>query len=87
MRNQKGLTQEDTKFINCSCRSIAKCESHGISETELRHQIYMLGLYTFRNFHRAGLPVDFKHPGLNQPAKVWSDVQHTFVDERELVAA
>ena len=47
----------------------------------------MLGLYTFRNFHRAGLPVDFKHPGLNQPAKVWSDVQHTFVDERELVAA
>ena len=61
---QKGLTLKDHHFISSSCRSIAKCERHGVREQELRRQIYILGLYTFRSFHKAGLPSDIKHPRL-----------------------
>ncbi len=61
---QKGLTLKDQNFINSSCRSIAKCEKHGVKEAELRRQIYILGLYTFRSFHKAGIPSDIRHPRL-----------------------
>ena len=60
----KGLTLKDQSFINSQCRTIAKCESHGLNSRELRQQIYMLGLYTFRQFHKAGTPKDITHPGL-----------------------
>ena len=29
---------------------------------ELRHQIYMLGLYNYRQFHKVGISKDFKNP-------------------------
>ena len=67
---QKGLTLKDQNFINSSCRSIAKCESHGVKEQELRRQIYILGLYTFRSFHKAGLPSDIRHPQLEDKVLV-----------------
>ena len=62
--NNKGLTLKDQNFINSTCRSIAKCEKHGVKDRELRQQVYMLGLYTFRKYHKAGIPEDFSHPGL-----------------------
>ena len=63
---QKGLTLRDQNFINSSCRSIAKCENHGVKERELRRQIYMLGVYAFRQYHKVGLPSDIKHPGVRE---------------------
>ena len=63
---ERGLTLKDQNFINSTCRSIAKCENYGVQDNELRQQIYMLGLYTFRQFHKAGKPIDFRHPGLKQ---------------------
>ena len=67
MQTKKGLTVKNQKYINSYCNSIAKCERYGTREQELIQQIYMLGLYTFRSYHHAGLPLDVKHPGLNQP--------------------
>ncbi len=61
----KGLTLKDQNWINSKCRSIAKLERHGVQERFLRQEVYMLGLYAFRQFHKAGLPEDAMHPGLN----------------------
>ena len=69
MQSNNGLTVKDHRYIDNYCKSIAKCERHGVREKELRQQIYMLGLYTFRQFHHAGLPTDIKHPGLNHQSK------------------
>tara|TARA_R100000152_G_C6770781_1_gene197070 strand:+ start:1151 stop:1366 length:216 start_codon:yes stop_codon:yes gene_type:complete len=70
--NQKGLTLKDQNFINSSCRSIAKCDKHGVDENELRRQIYILGLYAFRQYHKAGLPTDIRHPSLSSRLMVAS---------------
>ena len=64
MKN-KDLTLKDQSWINSKCRSIAKLERHGVQERFLRQEVYMLGLYAFSQFHKAGLPEDAMHPGLN----------------------
>ena len=61
----KGLTLKDQNWINSKCRSIAKLENHGVQEKFLRNEVYMLGLFAFRQFHKAGMPDDVMHPGLN----------------------
>jgi len=68
--HKKGLTLKDQNFINSSCRSIAKCEKYGVQEKELRRQIYVLGLYAFRQYHKAGIPSDIRHPQLREPLLV-----------------
>ena len=65
MHTKTGLTTQDQKFINSTCRSIAKFDQHGVSELALRQQIYMLGLFTFRQFY-IDLPV-FPSPAIQQP--------------------
>ena len=65
MHTYNGLTPKDQSWINTKCRSIAKLERHGVKERFLRHELYMLGVYAFRQFHRAGLPKDPMHPGLS----------------------
>ena len=84
MQSNKGLTVKDHKYIDNYCKSIAKCERHGTREKELRQQIYMLGLYTFRQFHHAGLPADITHPGLNQQPKQHpiNKYEHVIPDKR-----
>ena len=69
MRQQKGFTLRDYTHINSTCRAIAKCEKFGVEVQDLRQQIYMLGLFTFRQFHKAGLPEDYRNPGLLQAVK------------------
>ena len=49
---------------------IAKFDKHGVSELALRQQIYMLGLFTFRKFYKAGFPSDYKNPSLNNLVSV-----------------
>ena len=61
----KGLTLKDQNLINTKCRVIAKLERHGVREEYLRRELYMLGLFAFRQFHKAGMPEDVMHPGLN----------------------
>ncbi len=61
---RKGLTLKDHNFINSSCRSIAKCQEIGVKEKELKRQLYVLGVYTFRQYHKAGIPNDIQHPRL-----------------------
>ena len=63
---QKGLTLRDSNFLNSTCRSIAKCDKHGVKEKELRRQIYVLGLYYYRQYHKAGIPADIRHPSLEE---------------------
>ena len=67
---EKGLSLKDYNYINSSCRSIAKCENHGVKEKELRRQIYMLGLYIFRKYHKADMPEDFRDPRLNDRERI-----------------
>ena len=44
----------------------AVCEGRtGMVEMFLRNEVYMLGLFAFRQFHKAGMPEDCMHPGLN----------------------
>ena len=62
MKQTKGLTLKDQNFINSTCRSIFKFEKHGVNDSELRQQIYMLGLFNYRQFHKVGVPKDFKNP-------------------------
>ena len=64
MQLENGLSIKDQNWINTKCRSIAKLERHGVKERFLRHELYMLGVYAFRQFHHAGLPQDPMHPGL-----------------------
>ena len=66
MRTKTGLTTQDHKFINSTCRSIGKSDQHSVSELALRQQIYMLGLFTFREFYKEGIPTDYKNPSLNK---------------------
>ena len=70
MRTKTGLTASDQHFINSTCRSIAKFDKHGVSELALRQQIYMLGLFTFRKFYKAGFPTDYKNPSLTNLVSV-----------------
>ena len=82
MPKSKGFTQEDQRFISSQCNSIARLEKNGIKDSELRQLIYMLGVYSFRQYHKVGLPADHKFPGLQCPAKKWSPVLHKHIDER-----
>ena len=62
MKQAKGLTLSDQNFMNSTCRSIFKFEKHGVNDSELRQQIYMLGLYNYRQFHKVGIPKDIRNP-------------------------
>ena len=62
MKQAKGLTLSDQNIINSTSRSIFKFEKHGVNDSELRQQIYMLGLYNYRQFHKVGTPKDIRNP-------------------------
>jgi len=70
MRTKTGLTTKDQKFINSTCRSIAKFDQHGVSELALRQQIYMLGLYNYRKFHKVDIPKDCRNQRIREETLV-----------------
>jgi hypothetical protein len=49
--------------------------------------VYQLGVYFYRQYHNAGLPVEMDKPSLMAPKKVWDKNNLRYIDERELVAA
>ena len=65
MASNNGLTLKDYNWINSKCRSIAKLETHGVPDKFLRNELYVLGVFAFRQFHKAGMPADMLHPSLN----------------------
>ena len=77
--NRKGLILKDQHFIYSSCNSIALCERYGVASKDLIKQLYILGLLTFRRFHKVGLPADIWNPGLEQPARDGSKVNRDSV--------
>ena len=82
MRNtSKGLTKQNIKHMLCQMNNIAKLEGV-VSDKELRQMLYVLGVYAYRQHHKAGIPVDMKQPRLTAPKKVWSSILHEHVDER-----
>ena len=83
---KQGFTIEDEKHIRSRIKSLSKIEPN-ISEKELRHQIYLIGVYSYRQFMKAGIPVDVKHPALTAPRMVWNKESMSYVDERELLVA
>ena len=84
--NNKSLTTKDLEYILCSCRSIFRLEKSGVNEQQIKRQLYLLGVYAYRQFHKEGLPADLNHPLLSAPKKVWNKASQSFVDERELAA-
>ena len=69
MGSNQGLTPKDYNWINSKCRAIATMEKHGFSERDLRNELYVLGVFAFRHFHNAGMPMDLLHPSLNDQTK------------------
>ena len=51
MASNKGLTLKDYTWINSKCRSIAKLEAQGIADKFIRNELYVLGVFAFRQFH------------------------------------
>ena len=65
MASNQGLSPKDYNWINSKCRAIATMEEHGFSERDLRNELYVLGVFAFRHFHNAGMPMNLLHPSLN----------------------
>ena len=61
----QGFTQKDHAFISSRCRSIGRLDEFGVEDKQLRQQLYMLGVFAYRKFHKAGLPTDVWSPRLN----------------------
>ena len=83
---KQGFTIEDEKHIRSTIKSLSKIEDN-ISEKELRHQLYLIGVYAYRQFMKAGIPADVKHPALSAPKMVWDKESLKYVDERLLLVA
>ena len=68
MASNKGLTLKDYNWIKGKCRSIAKLEAHGVTDKFIRNELYILGVFAFRQFHKVGMPADILNPSLtSQP--------------------
>jgi hypothetical protein len=91
MNTKFGLTQKDFNYLNCSAKSIAKLESYGVEELQIKRMLYELGVFVYRQANKAGLPTSMKHPLLSAPKKVWDNNEQKFVSEvnteKELVTA
>lgn len=83
MKTKTSHTQDDHKRMAAKCREISKLEK-SLTEKELKWMLYQLGVVVYRQYHKAGIPADIEHPGLDQPRKVWSSVLKKCVDERLL---
>ena len=64
MTSDKGLTVKDYNWINSKCRCIAKLEAHGVTDKFIRNELYVLGVFAFHQFHKAGMPADMLNPSL-----------------------
>lgn len=85
-KSTNNFTQADEKHIRSRIKSLTKIESK-ISEKELRHQLYLIGVFCYRQWNKAGIPADVRHPALDAPRMVWHKESLKYVDERELLPA
>ena len=80
---EEQLTKRDKKIIERYLKEIAKAEDH-MTDKEVKHLIYRTGVFIYRQFHKAGIPVDPKKPLLKHPKLAWSKEQRQWIDERKL---
>ena len=65
-------------------RNVAKLDNQGLTTRELRFQVYKMGLYYYREIHKAGIPVDFMNPSLSGEKLVWDKESHQLVPESDM---
>ena len=70
MKQAKGLILSYPNFINSTHRSIFKLEKLLLNDSELSQQIYMLGLYNYRKFHKIDIPKDSRNPRIREETLV-----------------
>ena len=86
MHKTQGFTLKNEEFIRSSLRNIAKLEQK-VSDKDLRWMLYEVGVYAYREFHKAGLAADIKQPALSAPKKVYDKESGKYVNEQELMVA
>lgn len=64
-----------------------KHEERGGSEKGLKWILYTIGVQAFRNYYEVGPAADVRHPGLQQPRKIFDPNSRAFVDERQMIAS
>lgn len=82
MNTTKQLTFKDIQNIHIMSRSVSQLEKIGVSEAEIKLMIYRIGVFAYRQYHSAGIPVSTEHPLLSAPKKVWDKCSLCFIDER-----
>ena len=84
MRVTKQLTIKDIQNIHSMSRSVSKLDKIAVSESEIKQMLYRIGVYAYRQYHSAGIPVSSEHPLLSAPKKVWDESSLSFIDERKI---
>ena len=82
----KGLTEKDIKYLTTLSEALSKLESNGYDQDKLKTQLYLMGVYFYRQYHHAGVPDDFQNPGLNAPKRVWVKAEGKYVKSTEAAA-
>ena len=77
-------TQYSLRAMKSMARNIARLDKQGLSTPELRFQVYKMGLYYYREIHRAGPVMDLMDPSLLSEALVWDKQVHKYVRECDL---
>lgn len=65
----KGLTSKDMYYLTTLCKALERLEENGYEEEKLKSQLYRMGVYFYRQYHRAGVPQSFASPGVKAPKK------------------
>ena len=81
MRTTKQLSIKDIQNIHSMSRSVSQLEKIGVSEDEIKQMLYRIGVFAYRQYHSAVIPVSTEHPLLSAPKKVWEKCSLSFVDE------
>ena len=84
MNTTKQLTIKDIQNIHSMSRSVSQLEKIGVSEAEIKQMLYRIGVFAYRQYHSAGIPVSTEHPLLSAPKKVWDKCSLSFIDERNV---
>ena len=84
MRTAKQLTIKEIQNIHSMSRSVSQLEKIGVNESEIKQMLYRIGVYAYRQYHSAGIPVSSEHPLLSAPKKVWDESSLSFIDERKI---
>ena len=84
---QHPFSEGQLKNLERSIKLAFKHEERGGSEKGLKWILYTIGVQAFRNYYEVGPAADVRHPGLQQPRKIFDPCSRSFIDERQLIAS